>query len=85
MEILKDYWISAANWDSNELEITLSPVSRPKFIIRLKGHNNTDKIFELMRDRDTPVRDFIIDANNKTLSASPNIALNIISVKSEGK
>ena len=85
METLKDYWISAANWDGDELEVTLSPISQPKFTVRLKGHSNTDKIFELMRDRDTPVRDFIIDSNSKTLSASPNIALNIIGAKNEGR
>ena len=84
-ETLKGYWVSDAHWDGNELEVTLSPTSQAKYTVRLCGDTNTDKIFDLMRDRNSPVRDFVLDKDNKTLSISPNIAVNIISVKNEGR
>jgi len=84
-ETLKGYWVSDTHWDGNELEVTLSPTAQAKYTVRLCGDKNTDKIFDLMRDRNSPVRDFVIDKDNMTLSISPTIAVNILSVKNEGR
>lgn len=83
-DTLKDYFISSARWINNDdLEITLACVPCPKYSIIVNGDTNIDKVFSLIRDRKSPVKDFIIDKDNKTLSASPDIAINISKIQSE--
>ncbi len=84
-ETLKGYWVSDTHWDGDELEVTLTPTVQAKYTVKLKGDDNTDKIFDLMRNRNSPVRDFVIDKDNNTMSILPNVEINILSVKNEGR
>jgi len=83
-ETLKDYFVSSARWVNNDdLEITLTHVPCPKYSITVNGDDNIDKVFALIRDRKSPVKDFIVDKDNNTLSVSPDIAINISKIQSE--
>jgi hypothetical protein len=80
--ILKDYWVSDAHWDGDELEVILSPVSRPKYTIRTSDKDSAEKLLNIMSDKQTPARDFSISDN--TLETN-NIVIKVKSIQNRGK
>ena len=79
---LKDYWVSDAHWDGDELEVTLSPVSRPKYVVRVSDQESAKELLNIMSDRHTPVRDFNVSDN--TLEVN-NIVIKVKSIENKGK
>jgi hypothetical protein len=80
--ILKDYWVSDAHWDGDELEVILSPVPRPKYIIRTSDNDSVKELLNIMNDKQTPVRDFSI--SDSTLETN-NIVIKVKSIQNRGK
>jgi hypothetical protein len=84
-EMLERYYVSDCRWDGDDIEITLSPTSQAKYTVRIHDKESIKKAFELMRDRSTPVRDFVIDRDANTIYVSDNSDLYFVSAKNEGR
>lgn len=81
-EVLKNYWVSDAHWDGDELEVILSPVPRPKYIIRTSDKDSVKELLNIMSDKQTPVRDFSV--NDSSLEVD-SIVIKVNSIQNRGK
>ena len=80
--VLKDYWVSDAHWDGDELEVILSPVPRSKYIIRTSDKDSAKELLNIMSDKQTPVRDFNVSDNSLEVD---NIVIKVKSIQNRGK
>lgn len=84
-EVLDNYWVSDARWEGDSLVATLSPVSKSKYTIKVSDEGSIARIFDLMKDRDKPVRSFEINETVLCDRDNTDVYAYIDSIKNEGR
>lgn len=84
-EVLDNYWVSDARWEGDGLVATLSPVPKPKYTIKVSDVYSIARIFDLMRDRDKPVRSFEINETVLCDKDNTDVYAYIDCIKNEGR
>ena len=82
---LKNYWVSEAHYEGSDLSITLSPEPLPKYTAKIHGKESIEKLLNLMKDRNMPVRDFMLSDNCIMASPGYSIEMEASDIHCEGK
>jgi hypothetical protein len=82
VKTLNNYWVSGCKWDGNDLEVSLSPCSRPRYIIKVHDDNSINEVLKLMHDGLS--NDFKVDVSNNTITYNGHI-IKFNNISNQGK